>query len=167
MVFFGCILLTNILASGWNDYDIPLQREYHLLRTNAYTIMIYKESEGFVVPPKIIGLGIKRSLIYGVCEKIKESDIEGISGYFLLDTQKSIAKVGLTKTDWLGELKKYNISKEPILKKPSRYWNLVNNFKIVLCAFLSWCLIFIVIAVIYNRKMKKRQFHLAQMPPHA
>jgi hypothetical protein len=162
MTFFRCILLTGILASGWNDYDIALFEKYRLIRTNAYTVMICNSEDDLIIPPKITGLGVKRNLIYGVCEKIKESDIEGVSGYFLVDTQKSIVKVGLTKEVWLAELKKYGILKEPVLKKPSKYWNIINNLTKVIWLSLLW-LIFVIMGIIYYRKIMHRKSKQSQI----
>ena len=71
MIYLAYIILPSILASGWNDYDISLLREYRLVRTNADSVMIYNKEAGFVVPPKIKGLGVRKNLVYGVCEKCR------------------------------------------------------------------------------------------------
>ncbi len=145
MYSVGCILLMNILASGWNDYDIHLVKGYRLVRTNASTVVIFEEKEGFVVPPKITGLSIKGDLIFGLCEPSKNPDIPYVPGYFLLDTQESVVKIGLTKAEWLNELKKYNISKAPPLRQPSRYWNITKYVRSSIWMFLSGCVVFLIL----------------------
>jgi hypothetical protein len=144
----------NILASGWNDYDVSLSNGYRLVRTNADSVMIYEATAGFVIPPKITGLSIKGNLLFGLCEQSENPDLACVPGYFLLDTQAKIVKVGLAKTNWLAELQKYGISREPTLKKPNRYFHLVNILNSIYWIFLFGCLLFFVLWLFYGKRQK-------------
>jgi hypothetical protein len=109
-------------CNGCSDYSVGLPNGYRLARNSAESTDIFKSSTRIeaTVPPNIIELNVQGDLVFGQAVHSPMASRKSVAGYFILDTKHERAQVGLTKEKWLAELKKFGISEEPKLKKPSR-----------------------------------------------
>jgi hypothetical protein len=123
---FLLIPLHSVLATGWNDYKVELGAGYALLRTNADTITIVREKSGFVIPPKIVGLNIRKDIILGKAESSPLADFASVPGFFILNTKTGSVQVGLDEQAWLNALRPLGFTEPPPLRRPSRFfmWSL-------------------------------------------
>ena len=137
IILFTLLLFpSQLIASGWWDFEVELKPGYKLVRTNADEIYVtgnlvegHEFHDGFwAIPPKITGLAIKGDLIVGTVESpSKDSRNKAMNGYFILDTEQAKAKLGLDFDTWKHSLVVYGISKPPKLKNPSSFKRFKNR----------------------------------------
>ena len=123
---FLVIPLHSVLATGWNDYEVDLGAGYKLLRTNSPTITISQKDGACVVPPKIVGLNIRKDIILGKAESSPLADFASVPGFFILNTNTESVQIGLDEQTWLNALRSMGFTEPPPLRRPSRFfmWNL-------------------------------------------
>jgi hypothetical protein len=73
-----------------------------------------------VVPPNITGIALVQELVVGTVASEPRSDLgpTKCAGFFVLDTRDESLSLGLTKREWLGQLGKLGIEREPTLRTP-------------------------------------------------
>ena len=149
-----CLLvipLHSVFATGWNDYEVDLGAGYRLLRTNSPSITIDREDGACVVPPKIVGLNIRKGIIVGKAESSPLADLPSVPGFFILNTKTDSVQIGLDEQAWLNALRLLGFTEPPALRRPSRFfmWNsfiprylkllwLVLGVSVVLVAYNAW-----------------------------
>lgn len=167
IVCFLAIPVQFVVATGWNDYNIKVRRGYRLVRTNADSIMIYRQDYRFVVPPKIVGLNVHGDIIFGKVESSPDADLPSVPGFFVLNTKKSQSvRIGLDKHTWLSLLKGYGISEEPALKKPSRFFMIkihISRSLKFLAVFVPIATMTLIICHIWQKRHKMRGDNSAQI----
>ena len=116
----------SVFATGWNDYEVELGAGYKLLRTNSPTITISRKDGGCAVPPKIVGLNIRKDIIVGKAESSPLADVPSVPGFFILNTKTGSVQIGLDEKAWLSTLRSMGFTKPPSLREPSRFfmWSL-------------------------------------------
>jgi len=116
----------SVFATGWNDYEVELGAGYKLLRTNSPTITISRKDGGCAVPPKIVGLNIRKDIIVGKAESSPLADVPSVPGFFILNTKTGSVQIGLDEQAWLNALRPLGFTEPPPLRRPSRFfmWNL-------------------------------------------
>jgi hypothetical protein len=144
VVSFG--LLLSFLA-GCGDYAIDLPNGYRLVRTNSDNILIfepdtedYRNSTAYsrrtihdgdrtyhdsvVVPSKIVAIGSKDELVYGIVEISPHP--EGMEptepGYFVLDTHTGDGVLGMGEKAFQEKLKELGIVGTPSLTTNIRWF---------------------------------------------
>jgi hypothetical protein len=150
---FLVIPIHSVLATGWNDYDIELRSGYRLVRTNSPTIAIYRKDSGDVVPPKIVGLNIRKDIILGKAESSPLADVASVPGFFIVNMTTGSVQVGLDEQAWLNALRALGFAKPPSLREPSRFfmWRLfIRKF-----LKLSWSLLGVSVLLIACDKWRK------------
>jgi hypothetical protein len=122
-------IIFGMSGCGSPDYETPLPNGYRLVRTNAYTVFIFppesvkqlKYRGTWAVGPKIVALNANNNIIFGKVDHSPNADPGPTTpGYFILDTTKHEAVLGLNEADWTKKLNEYGIS-NPKTKKPSRF----------------------------------------------
>ena len=123
---FLVIPIHSVFATGWNDYKVELGAAYTLLRTNSPTITIDRKDGGCVVPPKIVGLTIRKGIIVGKAESSPLADLPSVPEFFILNTKTESVQIGLDEQTWLNALRPLGFTEPPSLRKPSRFfmWSL-------------------------------------------
>ena len=124
-----CFLLIPLhsgLATGWNDYEVDLGAGYKLLRTNSPTITISQKDGACVVPPKIVGLNIRKDIILGKAESSPLADFSSVPGFFIINMKTGSVQSGLDEQAWLNALRSMGFTEPPPLRRPSRFfmWSL-------------------------------------------
>jgi hypothetical protein len=119
------MIIIAALFAGGGDYSVQLPNGYELIRTNASTVMIWSPrgmDRHCVVPPKIVLIGRKGHLVFGLVERDPASDpgYDPTEGFFVLNTENGAASLGLTKDEWVVSLRKLGVPDEPLLRRPSR-----------------------------------------------
>jgi len=142
-----------VLATGWNDYEVDLGAGYKLLRTNSLTITISQKDGACVVPPKIVGLNIRKDIILGKAESSPLATVPSVPGFFILNTKTGSVQVGLDEQAWLNALRPLGFTKPPRLRRPSRFfmWSLfIPKF-----LKLSWLVLGVSVLLIACNKWRK------------
>jgi hypothetical protein len=154
---FLVIPLHSVFATGWNDYEVELGAGYKLLRTNSPTITISRKDGGCAVPPKIVGLNIRKDIILGKAESSPLADFASVPGFFILNTKTGSVQIGLDEQAWLNALRSMGFSEPPSLRRPSRFfmWSLFIP-KFLKLSWLLLCVSVLLIACGKWRKARKR-----------
>jgi hypothetical protein len=155
---FLIIPLHSIFASGWNDYGVELGAGYELLRTNSPTITIFKKNSGFVVPPKIVGLNIRKDIIVGKAEISSFADLPSVPGFFIVNMTTGSVQIGLDEQAWLNALRPLGFAKPPSLLKPSRFFMLkLFIHKWTKLAVIIFCIVSVLLVAYYLRGKLHRE----------
>ena len=132
LLWVGGVVLSALLF-GNGDYEAQLPNGYMLYRMNDSEIFIWGPDKRFAprieVPPSVAKIGGRGDIVYGYTESnsfLANHSGWGdkiVEGFFVLDTKTDTVSVGLTKDEWLKALAVHKITKEPSLKKPSRWFS--------------------------------------------
>lgn len=153
---FLLIPLHSVFATGWNDYEVDLGAGYKLLRTNSPTITISQKDGACVVPPKIVGLNIRKDIILGKAESSPLATVPSVAGFFIINMTTGSVQVGLDEQAWLSTLRSMGFTRPPSLREPSRFF----MWRLFIPKFLklSWLLLCVsVLLIAYNKWRKARK----------
>ena len=150
---FLVIPLHSVLATGWNDYEVDLGAGYKLLRTNSPTITISRKNGACVVPPKIVGLNIRKDIILGKAESSPLADVPSVPGFFIVNMMTGSVQIGLDEQAWLNALRPLGFTKPPPLRRPSRFF----MWSLFIPKFLksSWLVLGVSVLLIACNKWRK------------
>jgi len=159
LLCLSLIPIRSVFATGWTDYSTNLVGGYELLRTNACSIMIYRDGSGFVVPPKVVGLNVRGDIVFGKVEDSPCADFSSVPGFFVLNTKSGVVRTGLDKRSWLSVLKGHGITKEPPLREPSRFFmlklykdRLFKLLPLVTCVVLAILITYVILEKSHKRR---------------
>ena len=119
-----------LLTAACGDYAVPLPGGYELVRVGAGEVLLSEPRRGVVVDINIDGYGVHGPIVVGhVSKPARPAEQrlplgfkdESRPGYFIADTRTGDIKQGLDRQAWLSALGALGITKEPTLKKPSRF----------------------------------------------
>lgn len=159
-LYFLLIPVYPVLGTGWNDYEVELGAGYKLVRTNACNVMILHKDHGFIIPSKIVGLGLRKDIITGRVENEPLANVPSIPGYFIVEMETGSVQTGLAEQTWLNALRLLGLKHPPKLRKPSRFfrWNLFINKYWKLTLSTSALLVLSIVYLIRG-KIRKRETH--------
>jgi len=146
-----------VFATGWNDYDTELCGGYRLVRNNADDINIFKDGPGFVIPPKVAALNVQARIIFGRVERSPDADLASVPGFFILNTETDSVQTGLDEQTWLTSLRALGVSKDPALKRPSRFFMLKLHIERSVASIAVLCILFTVVVASFRWHKRHRQ----------
>ncbi|QYO63755.1 hypothetical protein [Leptolyngbya sp. 7M] len=106
------------------DYEGNLVNGYKIVKTSGISFAITYPGTTVLVPEEYItGINVKGDIIFGRIDPLTpelQRLVEGKQhpGYFIVNTKTHTYQLGLGKQEWLDELKKAGVLKEPILYNP-------------------------------------------------
>lgn len=121
------LALSSCLGCMPIDYEGNLVNGYKIVKTSGISYVIaYPDSSISVYTENITGINVKGNFIFGKIDPLKPELQRLVTnkrnpGYFILDTKKHAYRLGLDKQEWLNELNKVGIDREPVLRRPSYF----------------------------------------------
>lgn len=119
-------LLTYVIGF---DYTIPLPGNYELVRVYAGTVVLCDPENHVILDPNVDGYAICGDLILGHVSKHPAPEYRSLVGYFVVNTKSGEKATGLSKSDYLAELRRHGIRGAPALHRPSRWRAIVEYLK--------------------------------------
>ena len=107
----GMVFLTG--GGAASDFTCSLPNGYSLIRANAGDTWIYGPHNQ-AIPPNIHEIQIIGKWVVGHAWTGAE---DAVVGYFILDTESEEREFGLSKAEWIRELKERNLE-TPVLDDP-------------------------------------------------
>lgn len=111
------------------DYEGNLTNGYRVFKSNSLSISITSSDGSAIISEEYITrINVKGGFIFGRIDPLKP-ELQRLvinkrhPGYFIVNTKNRSYRLGLEKQEWLNELKKVGIDKEPVLWRPSSFRN--------------------------------------------
>jgi hypothetical protein len=99
------------------DFRLEIANGYYLMRTNAANCFIATNPfTEYAIPPNIQEMAIVGDFVIGRAEKNSYAS-DSVEGYFIFNTQTSKSNYGMTKEEWLKQLRQHAIT-DPALMLP-------------------------------------------------
>jgi hypothetical protein len=121
------LALSSCLSCMPVDYEGDLVNGYKIVKTSGISYVItYPSSSVSVHTENITGINVKGDFIFGRIDPLKP-ELQRLvinkrnPGYFIVNTKTHSYQLGLEKKEWLDELKKVGIDREPVLRRPSSF----------------------------------------------
>ena len=127
------VALIFVFCNGCTKWDIELFAGYKLSRLeykSSSEYFIENLSGSLWIPLNIVGLAISGGFIVGKCEQghpptgfPEDVKAGSVPGYFWLNCKTGEKAIGLTESEWIKALHRFEIPRPPRLQRPKEFYS--------------------------------------------